>query len=108
MEALIFPLLLFGLLWFFLIRPQRQRMRERAALVAALEPGDRIVTVGGIHGTVTMVDGEEVRVSVAPTVELTLARRAVGEIVPDPVIDGSTDAGPPGPIDGGDDPADPR
>ena len=47
-------------------------------MVAALEVGDRVVTAGGIHATITAVAPETVRIEVAPGVELTLARAAVG------------------------------
>jgi preprotein translocase subunit YajC len=44
--------LIFGIFYFLLIRPQTKRQREHEALLKALEKGDRVVTSGGLHGAV--------------------------------------------------------
>ncbi|MEO1062625.1 MAG: preprotein translocase subunit YajC [Actinomycetota bacterium] len=77
MELLIFPILMIGLTWLLLVRPQRARLREREALVNALEVGDTIVTAGGLHGVIVAVDDETMRIEAAPGVELTFDIRAV-------------------------------
>jgi preprotein translocase subunit YajC len=74
---LILTLALVGIGWFLLIRPQQARLREQRALVAALEVGDRVVTAGGIHGTIVSVADETVLVEIAPDVRITLARPAI-------------------------------
>lgn len=76
MEALI-PLLFVGGMWLLLVRPQQQRVRRQRELVANLEVGDRIVTIGGIVGTVLALTDDEARVEVAPGTVLTLLRAAV-------------------------------
>ncbi|HVF75035.1 MAG TPA: preprotein translocase subunit YajC [Acidimicrobiales bacterium] len=76
MEAL--PLLiLVALMWLLLIRPQQQRVRRQRDLVATLAVGDRVVTIGGIKGTIVGLDEEEARIEVAPGTVLTLVRPAV-------------------------------
>ncbi|MCU1496440.1 MAG: yajC [Acidimicrobiales bacterium] len=77
MPQLLLTFVLIGIGWFLLIRPQQARLREQKALVASLAVGDSVITAGGIHGTLTAVDSETVRIDVAPGVELTLARAAV-------------------------------
>lgn len=77
MELLIFPILMIALTWLLLVRPQRARLREREALVNALEVGDTIVTAGGLHGVIVAVDDETMRIEAAPGVELTFDTRAV-------------------------------
>ena len=54
---LLLPLVLIGLVfYFFIYRPQQKREEEHEEMVANLEQGDKIVTVGGIHGTVQRID----------------------------------------------------
>ena len=83
MEILIL-LLPLVLLWFFLIRPQQRRMRERNAMVAQLKVGDEVATVGGILGVITELgpdgDDEVVLIEVAEGVELAVLRRGIGEV----------------------------
>ena len=76
MEVL-FPLVLLGLMWLLLVRPQQQRVRRQRELVASVTTGDRIVTIGGIVGTIVGLDDEEARVEVAPGTVLTLLRAAI-------------------------------
>lgn len=75
--TLLITLVFIGIGWALLIRPQQQRARAQAAMVAALEPGDEVITAGGIHGTLIEVGEDTVRLEVAPDVVLTLARAAI-------------------------------
>ena len=97
--ALLFPLLLLGVMYAFLILPQRKRSKAQAALLRAVSPGDEIVTSGGIYGGVTEIDGDDLYLEIAPDVEIKISRRAVaerisasttapaGEVVPDDTIE---------------------
>jgi preprotein translocase YajC subunit len=69
--------------YFLLIRPQQRRQRQRRELVSSVEVGDRIVTIGGIHGTVQSLDEDTMRVEVAPGMVLTVSKGAVGDKVVD-------------------------
>ena len=82
MEA-VFPLIFIGLMWLLLVRPQQQRVRQQRQLLATLAVGDRIVTVGGIIGTVVALDDDEARVEVAPGTVLTLLRAAISRTIDD-------------------------
>lgn len=76
MSLIIFiPLL--ALMWFFLIRPQQQRMKAQQALVQSLEPGDEVVLSSGIFGIITEVEGEILWLEVAQDLELKVLRSAV-------------------------------
>jgi preprotein translocase subunit YajC len=66
-----------ALSWFLFIRPRRQMMARQRELLGALSNGDQVVTVGGIYGTIVGLDGDEVRLEVAPDVVVRVARRAV-------------------------------
>jgi preprotein translocase subunit YajC len=78
----VFILVLLLLMWFLLIRPQRRRQLEQQNLVNALEVGREIVTAGGLYGTVTAIEGDEVRLQIADGVEVRVAKRAVAGIIP--------------------------
>ena len=77
-------IVLLVLLWFVWVVPQRRRQRRQVEnllrLIELLQPGDEIITAGGIHGTVREVDDEELTVEIAPGVEVRLDRRAVAAV----------------------------
>ena len=77
-------IVLLVLLWFVWVVPQRRRQRAQVEnlmrLIDLLQPGDEIITAGGIHGTVREVDDEELTVEIAPGVEVRLDRRAVAAV----------------------------
>jgi len=78
---LIFLVLLGAVLWLLLIRPQRQRQAAQQALIAQVEPGEEVVTVGGILGVVKDVDDQEIRLEIAPGTEVRVAKQAISGIV---------------------------
>jgi preprotein translocase subunit YajC len=78
---LLFVVLMFGLLYFMLIVPQKRRMREHNQLISTLAPGDEVVTIGGIVGEVTQLDDEMIWLEVAPGTVLRVLRRAVSKKV---------------------------
>lgn len=77
MEFLIVLGLVFGLLWVLFILPQQRRARAHQQVVKSLEVGDEVVLTAGIYGRVTDLGPEDIRVEVAPGVELRVARPAV-------------------------------
>ena len=82
--ALLVLIALLVLFWIVWVMPQRRRQRRQVEdlwrLVELLEPGDEIITAGGLHGTVRGVSEEELMVEVAPGVEVRLDRRAVAAV----------------------------
>lgn len=87
METLgpLLPFLLLMLLgWLLLIRPQQVQLRRRQEMLAGLRRGDRIVTLCGMHGTITAVDDQTVRVQIADGVEVTLSKTGVGAVLERP------------------------
>jgi preprotein translocase subunit YajC len=82
---------MFVLLWALLIRPQRRKQMEQQRLLASIEPGDEVLTVGGIYGIVTDVDDEDdLIVEIAEGIQVRVARRGVGGVVK-PDEEGSED-----------------
>jgi preprotein translocase subunit YajC len=98
-SAYIFILVLLALMWFMLIRPQRRRQVEAQRMLQTIEVGKEIVTAGGVYGTITAVDDDEVRVRIADGVEIRLAKRAVAGVItedeePEDDPEGDDDAEP--------------
>lgn len=82
----LLPLLLIALAFYFLvIRPQRKRAEAQRSLLSSIGTGDRVVTIGGFHGTVESVDEDTLRLELAPGTVVTIARQAVARKVTDPV-----------------------
>jgi preprotein translocase subunit YajC len=78
---LLFIVLLFGVMYFLMIRPQQKRRREAAQMQNALGPGDQIVTIGGLHASVVSIDDDVVTVEIAPGVNARYARPAIARVV---------------------------
>ena len=74
--AQLIPLILiFVIFYFFLIRPQQKKVKEHKAMVENLKKGDRIVTSGGITGTITrVVDNDKIEVEIADNVTVEVIR----------------------------------
>jgi preprotein translocase subunit YajC len=80
--------LIFGVFYFLLIRPQQQRQKEMKQMLAALKRGDRVVTGGGILGTVQRVRDNEVEVDIAPNMRVTVLRDTISSVLkPTPAND---------------------
>ena len=74
----IYILIFVGLIYFIGIRPQQRRRREQQSLMSRLKPGDEVVTVGGLYGTVTEIeDGGTVLLEVAEDVDVRIATSAI-------------------------------
>jgi preprotein translocase subunit YajC len=65
------------LAWFLFVRPRRRMVARQRDLFSTLSEGDQIVTAGGMYGTVVALDGDEVRLEIAPEVVVRVARRAI-------------------------------
>ena len=85
--GLVVLLMLFAASWLLLIRPQQQRLRAQRALIESLAVGDRVVTAGGIIGTVTRLTDRDAEVEVAPGVHLTFLRAAMSRRLVDEAVD---------------------
>jgi preprotein translocase subunit YajC len=78
---------IFVVFYFLLIRPQQKQAKRQRELVQSLETGDRVVTVGGLHGTIRSVDDETLSLEIAPGTNVTVARqRIVSKVTEDDEI----------------------
>lgn len=83
--GLVIILALFAAMWIFTIRPQQQRLKNQRALVLSLQAGDEVVTVGGLIGTIRVVQDREITLDVGNGIEVRVARSAVSaRLAPEP------------------------
>ena len=67
--------------WFFLIRPQQKRQKEHQKMISELGKGDRIVTTGGLFGTITKIGEDRMTVEIADKVRIQMDRGQVSRVV---------------------------
>lgn len=79
--SLIIVVVLLGLFWLLLARPQRAGARRQQELLARLAPGDEIVSAGGLYGTIRTLDEDDLEVEIADGLVVRMARGAVAGIV---------------------------
>ena len=69
-------ILIFVIFYFFLIRPQQKKVKEHKAMVESLKRGDKVITSGGITGTVErIIDNEKVEVEISENVKVEVIRQ---------------------------------
>lgn len=73
----IMILLLFGVMWFFMIRPQRKQQKELEKFRNELKKGDKVVTAGGIYGTVAEIQERSVLIKVDGEVKLRVDKSSI-------------------------------
>ena len=86
----LLPLLLLGGMFYFMIlRPQRARQRHQESMLQALEVGDEVMTAGGIFGRVSAIDedNDTVTVEIAPGTKVRMLRRAIAQRIVEERVD---------------------
>lgn len=71
-------LIMFVAMWFILIRPAQKRQKQTQEMQNAIQRGDRVVTVGGLHGTVEAVDDTTVIINIAEGTNVRFEKAAIG------------------------------
>ena len=74
--------LMFAIMYFMVIMPQQRQRKKMQEMLGALKTGDKIVTSGGIYGTVSGIDGDSVilKISSEPQVKIRIARAAIAQV----------------------------
>jgi preprotein translocase subunit YajC len=74
--------LMFAIMYFIVIMPQQRQRKKMQQMLAALKTGDKIITNGGIYGTVNGIDGDSVilKISSEPQVKIRIARAAIAQV----------------------------
>lgn len=76
-------ILVFVIFYFVLLAPMRKQQKRTKAMLSALKKGDRVVTSGGIYGTVAQVEDQIVWVRITDTVKVKMAKSAITAVVED-------------------------
>ena len=80
--GLLFPVILIGVMYFLMIRPQMKRAKEHRAMLEKLARGDEVITNGGIAGTVTDIGDSFISVEIADKVTIRVQKAAIANVLP--------------------------
>lgn len=74
---------IFALFYFLILRPQKREQKQRRQMTEAMKKGDRVVSAGGIHGTIESIDTDKgiVTVTVAPKINMKFQRASINQVV---------------------------
>jgi len=81
-QFLIIMALMLGVMYVLMIRPQRQRQAQQQSMIDNAGVGDDVLTTGGIYGTITRVEGDDVVVELAPSLTVHMTRRGIAAVLP--------------------------
>lgn len=81
LSSFLFPLLLmFGIMYFMVIMPQQRQRKKMQEMLVALKNGDKVITNGGIYGTINGMDGDTVILKIAEQVKIRISRSAIVQV----------------------------
>lgn len=80
MISLLYIIGLFALLYFLLIRPQQVRQKKHREMIARLRADDRVITVGGIYGTIVKIKEDSVILRIAENVRIEVMKQAIAQV----------------------------
>ncbi len=74
--------LMFAIMYFLVILPQQRQRKKMQAMLAELKAGDKVITSGGIYGTINGIDGDSVilKISSEPQVKIRISRAAIAQV----------------------------
>jgi preprotein translocase subunit YajC len=92
-QFLIIMVLMLGVMYVLMIRPQRQRQAQQQSMIDGAGVGDDVLTTGGIYGTISEVEGDDIVVEIADGVTVHMTRRGIAAVLPpedetDDVVEG--------------------
>ena len=68
---------IFGVFWFLFIRPQKQKQQKHQEMLSELTVGDDVITIGGIKGTITNIEDNDLKIKISSDVEIEIIRSAI-------------------------------
>lgn len=80
-STLIMFALIFGIMYFMMIRPQQKRVKEREKMLGEVKKGDKIITNGGLHATVAGVEEKTLLIDLGNNVKVTVEKQSVAQVV---------------------------
>jgi preprotein translocase subunit YajC len=74
--------LMLGVMYVLMVRPQRQKQSQQQAMINDASVGDDVLTTGGIYGTITQAEGDDVVVEIASGLSVHMTRRGIAAVLP--------------------------
>jgi preprotein translocase subunit YajC len=81
-QFLIIMALMLGVMYVLMVRPQRQKQSQQQAMINDASVGDDVLTTGGIYGTITEAEGDDVVVEIASGISVHMTRRGIAAVLP--------------------------
>jgi preprotein translocase subunit YajC len=81
-QSLIIMVLMLGVMYVLMIRPQRQRQAQQQSMIDSADVGDDVLTTGGIYGTITQAEADDIVVEIAKGVTVHMTRRGIAAVLP--------------------------
>jgi preprotein translocase subunit YajC len=81
-QFLIIMVLMLGVMYVLMIRPQRQRQAQQQSTIEGASVGDDVLTTGGIYGTISEAEGDDIVVEIASGVTVHMTRRGIAAVLP--------------------------
>jgi preprotein translocase subunit YajC len=81
MLSVLYIVGLFAILYFLMIRPQQQRQKKHQEMVRNIKPDERVVTIGGIYGTIVKIKDNSVIIKVADNVRIEFLKTAISQVI---------------------------
>lgn len=82
MQFVIIMALMLGVMYVLMIRPQRQKQAQQQSMIEQAGIGDDVLTTGGIYGTITEAEGDDVVVEIAQGLNVHMTRRGIAAVLP--------------------------
>ncbi len=82
MQFVIIMVLMLGVMYVLMIRPQRQRQAQQQSMINDAGVGDDVLTTGGIYGTISEVEGDDIVVEIASGITVHMTRRGIAAVLP--------------------------
>ncbi len=82
MQFLIIMVLMLGVMYVLMIRPQRQRQAQQQSMIDGADVGDDVLTTGGIYGTVIQAEDDDIVVEIAKGISVHMTRRGIAAVLP--------------------------
>ncbi len=73
-------ILIFGVFWFFLIRPQKKQQKQHQEMLDSLEVGDEIISAGGIRGKIIKIKDNVIRLRISPEVDIEIMKSSISQL----------------------------
>jgi preprotein translocase subunit YajC len=81
-QFVIVMVLMLGVMYVLMIRPQRQRQAQQQSMIDGAGVGDDVLTTGGIYGTISQAEGDDIVVEIAQGVTVHMTRRGIAAVLP--------------------------